>query len=42
MFVWSPSADLDYFTDAQSVIQVGNLASLGPTADFPRTCMLLI
>lgn len=42
MFVGSPSADLDYFTDAQLVIQVENLANLGPTADFPGTCMLLI
>ena len=40
--VWKPSADSDDFADAQSVIQAGRLADLGPTADLLGICMSLI
>lgn len=40
--VWKPRADLDYFADAQLVIQAEKLADLGPTADLLGICMSLI
>lgn len=42
MSAWKPSADLDDFADARSVIQAGRLADLGPTADLQGICMSLI